>query len=47
MRQATLGFLAGMVVMAALIMVELWGLTPRQPDGGDRGSGFTIDLRDC
>jgi hypothetical protein len=48
MRQTFWGFLAGMTVMAAIVMVELWSLTPRPPYGGtEYGTGIPIDLRDC
>jgi hypothetical protein len=43
MKQASWGFVAGMMVMAGL-----WGLTPRTPETPGRyGAGVAIDLRDC
>jgi hypothetical protein len=47
MKQASLGSLAAMVFMAALVMVEIWGLTPRIDIGTGYGSGVVLDLRDC
>ena len=38
MKQASWGFLAGMVFMAALVMVEIWGLTPRIDTGTEYGT---------
>jgi hypothetical protein len=48
MKQTQWGFLAGMMFMAAVIIVALWGLTPREVDTGrEYGAGTLIDLRDC
>ncbi|HVC52559.1 MAG TPA: hypothetical protein VND87_11105 [Stellaceae bacterium] len=48
MRQASLGFLAGMVVMAAIVMLELWSLAPQQPHAGtEYGTGIATALCDC
>ena len=48
MKQPSWGFLAGMMFMAAVIMIELWGLTPRQADAGrEYGADMPLDQRDC
>jgi hypothetical protein len=48
MKQACWGFLAGMVVMAALIVCDLSLLPPRQPDGAAGYKVGTVsDMRDC
>ena len=39
-------FLAGMVVMAAIVIVEMWGLTPRPYVVYDDSTPI-VDLRDC
>lgn len=48
MRQASWGFLAGMAVMTAIVVVELWSPTP-QPMSDLTGydTGTAVDLRDC
>jgi hypothetical protein len=47
MKQASLGFLAGMVFMAAVVTVEIWGLTPRIDTTTEYGTGVAVDSRDC
>jgi hypothetical protein len=47
MKQAYWGFLAGMVFMAAVVTVEIWGLTPRSATGTEYGTGVVFDIRDC
>jgi len=48
MTQASWGFLAGTAVLAVIVMIELWELSPRHPYGGtEYGAGVAADLRDC
>jgi hypothetical protein len=47
MKQAYWGFLAGMVFMAAVVAVEIWGLTTRIDTATEYGTGVAADSRDC
>jgi hypothetical protein len=47
MKQAHWGFLAGMVFMAAVATVEIWGFTTRLDTATEYGTGVAVHSRDC
>jgi hypothetical protein len=36
-----------MIVMAALLVFSIWGVTPRSPGDAGHGGGVASDIRDC
>jgi hypothetical protein len=47
MKQAYWDFLAGIVFMAPLVTIEVWGFTPRIDAATEYGTGVAADSRDC